>query len=100
MFLRTTFIQVARVPRPLSLPATLQGAFWSGHKKFPSSVTFDPGNALHMDFMIAATNMFASMLSVHPPKHTSELNDPSNRWYVRVMCTNDYSINSTWCQCR
>eukprot|EP01052_Picozoa_sp_SAG31_P040077 SAG31_NODE_5714_length_2367_cov_1.231481_2_plen_510_part_00 len=59
------------------------GPFWSGHKKFPSVATFDPANSLHMGFMIAAANMFASMLSVHPPKHASELNDPSNRWMAQ-----------------
>ena len=49
-------------------------AFWSGHKKFPAAVEFDKGNSTHVDFLIASTNLFASMLKVHPMKHPSEMN--------------------------
>lgn len=54
--------------------------FWSGHKRFPAPATFDSANEEHVAFMIAATNLFASMLKVHPTKPPSELNDPSRRW--------------------
>lgn len=54
--------------------------FWSGHKKFPQAETFDITNSTHFEFMIAASNMFACMLKVHGAKHSSEKNDPANRW--------------------
>lgn len=59
------------------------GPFWSGHKKFPAVATFDKDNELHMGFLISATNMFASMLSIVPKKHPSEENDPGNRWQAQ-----------------
>ena len=54
--------------------------FWTGHKKFPTALRYDPHNLNHVEFVAAATNLFACMLKVHPAKHPSELNDPSNRW--------------------
>ena len=54
--------------------------FWSGHKRFPAAAHFDEANPDHMAFMLSATNLFAAMLRVHPPKPPSELNDSSNRW--------------------
>eukprot|EP00048_Salpingoeca_helianthica_P014002 m.213019 g.213019 ORF g.213019 m.213019 type:complete len:1298 (-) comp15572_c0_seq2:162-4055(-) len=54
--------------------------FWSGHKKFPRAQAFSLTNPLHVDFVIAAANIFAGVLRVHGPKHPSEQNDPANRW--------------------
>jgi ubiquitin-activating enzyme E1 len=62
-------------------------AFWSGHKKFPVVAEFDRDNATHVDFLIASTNLFASMLKVHPAKHPSERNDSSNRWQAQYRDT-------------
>jgi ubiquitin-activating enzyme E1 len=57
--------------------------FWSGHKRFPAAATYDPNNPSHTGFMIAASNLFAAMLRVHPPKPPSERNDPTNRWQAK-----------------
>jgi len=54
--------------------------FWTGHKKFPAVADYDPSNQTHVDFMIAASNMFACMLKVHPAKHASVNNDHEKRW--------------------
>lgn len=54
--------------------------FWSGHKKFPMAMTYDPSNQTHVDFMIATTNLFASMLKIHGTKPPCTANDPNNRW--------------------
>ena len=55
--------------------------FWSGSKKFPEAAHFDPYNQLHIDFVIAAANIFASMLNIHPPKHPAEQNKQfAHRW--------------------
>lgn len=48
--------------------------FWSGHKKFPTAATYEATNNLHVEFMIAATNLFACMLGIHEEKHPSEMN--------------------------
>jgi|EP01046_Picozoa_sp_COSAG06_P005956 ubiquitin-activating enzyme E1 len=61
--------------------------FWSGHKKFPVVAEFSKENPTHVDFMVATTNLFASMLKVHPMKHASEKNDPSNRWQAQYRDT-------------
>ena len=78
--------------------------FWSGHKKFPvvageirvhsnhaerrpysgavavSATAFDKDNAVHVNFMVAATNLYATMLKVHPAKHSSEHNTAKGKW--------------------
>lgn len=54
--------------------------FWSGHKKFPKALDFNPHDPLHVDFIIATANILACVFKVHPPKHPSELNDPAHRW--------------------
>ena len=61
--------------------------FWSGHKKFPAVAEFSKDNQTHVDFMVATTNLFASMLKVHPMKPPSEMNDPSNRWQAQYRDT-------------
>lgn len=55
--------------------------FWTGHKKFPQALKFDPNNERHVDFVVATANLFACVLKVHPPKHPSECNkDQPERW--------------------
>lgn len=58
--------------------------FWSGHRTYPTAID---GSAESMeahpdvlDFLISATNLFATMFGIHPPKHAPRLNDPKNRW--------------------
>ena len=57
--------------------------FWSGHKRFPKAAAYDPSNEDHVAFLVAASNLFASMLRVHAPKHPSEQNNASDRWQAR-----------------
>ena len=38
--------------------------FWTGHKRFPSAAEFDPENATHLDFVIAASNLYAFAFNV------------------------------------
>ena len=57
--------------------------FWAGHKRFPAAAAYDPNDENHVAFLVAATNLFASMLRVHGPKHPSEQNDPANRWQAQ-----------------
>ncbi|KAI8394146.1 ubiquitin-activating emzyme E1 [Radiomyces spectabilis] len=35
-------------------------AFWSGPKRAPEPITFDPSNPIHMDFVICAANLHAA----------------------------------------
>jgi hypothetical protein len=57
--------------------------FWNGHKMFPKIAAYDPSDSSHVEFMISASNMFASMLKVHGPKHPSGKNDAKNRWMAQ-----------------
>ncbi|XP_078066021.1 ubiquitin-like modifier-activating enzyme 1 [Mustelus asterias] len=44
---------------------TSSGApFWSGTKRCPHPLEFDPGNCLHMDYVVAAANLFAEIYSI------------------------------------
>jgi len=42
--------------------------FWSGPKKCPKPLTFDPEDSLHMDYIVAAANLMAEVYGI--PKHT------------------------------
>jgi len=56
------------------------GDFWKGHKKFPVAAAYDPNNEDHVQFVMSTTNLIASMIKIHPAKHTSELNKADERW--------------------
>lgn len=68
---------------PVDYTTASGDVFWTGHKKFPAVADYDPSNQTHVDFMIAASNMFACMLQVHPAKHASVNNDQDNRWMAK-----------------
>ncbi|KAH6937113.1 hypothetical protein HPB50_025574 [Hyalomma asiaticum] len=38
--------------------------FWSGHKRCPHPIEFDPNNTLHMDYILAAANLRATMFGI------------------------------------
>ncbi|KAG8007735.1 Ubiquitin-like modifier-activating enzyme 1 [Nibea albiflora] len=38
--------------------------FWSGSKRCPHPLTFDPNNAAHMDFVVAAANLYGQIFGV------------------------------------
>src|SRR5690349_19055691 len=40
--------------------------FWSGPKRFPHVVNFDPEDSLHMDFIIAAAKLYAETYKIDP----------------------------------
>ncbi|XP_049267774.1 ubiquitin-like modifier-activating enzyme 1, partial [Rhipicephalus sanguineus] len=42
--------------------------FWSGTKRCPHPIEFDPNNTLHMDYIVAAANLRAAMFGI--PKNT------------------------------
>eukprot|EP00929_Paragymnodinium_shiwhaense_P062973 TRINITY_DN31487_c0_g1_i1.p1 TRINITY_DN31487_c0_g1~~TRINITY_DN31487_c0_g1_i1.p1 ORF type:complete len:1224 (+),score=346.63 TRINITY_DN31487_c0_g1_i1:82-3753(+) len=64
--LTTAFPADARVIDPETKQD--KGAFWSGHKKFPSAAVFDVANETHWRFQVATTALFASMLGIVPQK--------------------------------
>ncbi|XP_059800567.1 ubiquitin-like modifier-activating enzyme 1 isoform X2 [Hypanus sabinus] len=48
---------------------TTSGAlFWSGPKRCPHPLEFDPSNPLHMDYIVAAANLFAKNYSIEGSK--------------------------------
>lgn len=59
--------------------------FWSGHRHFPTPLS---GDALAVDedvreFMISATNLFASMFGIHGEKPAPRFNDAKQRWMAQ-----------------
>ncbi|KAJ8370522.1 hypothetical protein SKAU_G00105500 [Synaphobranchus kaupii] len=38
--------------------------FWSGQKRCPHPLTFDPNNTTHMDYVVAAANLYAQIYGV------------------------------------
>ncbi|XP_049268909.1 ubiquitin-like modifier-activating enzyme 1 [Rhipicephalus sanguineus] len=65
--------------------------FWSGTKRCPHPIEFDPNNTLHMDYIVAAANLRAAMFGI--PKNTDReaiarmLEDVEVPVYVPVRCT-------------
>jgi ubiquitin-activating enzyme E1 len=53
--------------------------FWSPPKRFPTPLEFDPADPLHMDFLIAATNLRATVNGINPPEGV----DPRDPAYFR-----------------
>lgn len=47
--------------------------FWSGPKKCPHPLTYDPANALHMDFVEAAANLKADVYGIPKNKNRKEI---------------------------
>ncbi|KPA86321.1 putative mitochondrial ubiquitin-activating enzyme e1 [Leptomonas pyrrhocoris] len=58
--------------------------FWSGHRKYPSALDVAPAtvtaNPDARNFLVAATNLYACMFGVHPPKPEARFNDDHHRW--------------------
>lgn len=58
--------------------------FWSGHRRFPTAIEATEeamaSNPEILNFMIAATNLYATMFGIHGSKHESQFNDQNNRW--------------------
>jgi len=45
-----------------------KGAFWTGHKKFPTPLMFSISDDAHCGFVVSVANLLGCMLGVHPPK--------------------------------
>jgi len=59
---------------------TSSGApFWSGPKRAPTALRFDPGNSAHMGFIIATANLHAFNYDIQAPKDVTE------KHYEQVM---------------
>lgn len=43
------------------MTTTAGAPFWSGTKRAPSPLSFDPLNSLHLDFIVAAANLQATV---------------------------------------
>ncbi|KAH7967749.1 hypothetical protein HPB52_002155 [Rhipicephalus sanguineus] len=55
---------------------TTSGApFWSGHKRCPHQIQFDPKNTLHMDYIVAAANLRAAMYGLAHNTDREEIAD-------------------------
>ncbi|GLJ26570.1 hypothetical protein SUGI_0515000 [Cryptomeria japonica] len=46
---------------PIDMRTTAGASFWSGTKRLPRALDFDPEDPLHMDFVIAAANLQATV---------------------------------------
>lgn len=43
-----------------------QEPFWSGAKRFPTPITFDPADPTHMGFLLTAANLYAVAFGLQP----------------------------------
>ena len=49
---------------PLDFVASSGGLFWSGHKRAPTPLVFDPNNEAHMAFIVSAANLRAYVYGI------------------------------------
>uniref|UniRef100_A0A8D0F4D6 E1 ubiquitin-activating enzyme n=1 Tax=Strix occidentalis caurina TaxID=311401 RepID=A0A8D0F4D6_STROC len=49
---------------PISLKTNSGTLFWSGPKRCPHPLVFDPDNPLHLDYVMAAANLFAQSYGI------------------------------------
>eukprot|EP00633_Aureoumbra_lagunensis_P004728 CAMPEP_0197315192 /NCGR_PEP_ID=MMETSP0891-20130614/37150_1 /TAXON_ID=44058 ORGANISM="Aureoumbra lagunensis, Strain CCMP1510" /NCGR_SAMPLE_ID=MMETSP0891 /ASSEMBLY_ACC=CAM_ASM_000534 /LENGTH=1066 /DNA_ID=CAMNT_0042804029 /DNA_START=460 /DNA_END=3660 /DNA_ORIENTATION=+ len=49
-----------------------KGAFWSGHKRFPTAATYDPNNSAHWQFLVATTHLLSQMVGGQPRKEEED----------------------------
>mmetsp|Transcript_140086 Transcript_140086/g.349111 ORF Transcript_140086/g.349111 Transcript_140086/m.349111 type:complete len:1038 (+) Transcript_140086:74-3187(+) len=53
---------------------TSEGAlFWSGPKRPPAPIKFDPADTAHLDFVVAAANLYAANLGIPPCRDRAEI---------------------------
>jgi ubiquitin-activating enzyme E1 len=58
--------------------------FWSGAKRPPKPIEFDPNNELHLDFIVAATFLRAYTLGIIKDEH-KPADLPAKREYIRKV---------------
>ncbi|XP_015202790.2 ubiquitin-like modifier-activating enzyme 1 [Lepisosteus oculatus] len=70
--------------------------FWSGPKRCPHSLTFDPNNTTHMDYIVAAANLYAHTYRIDGTRdrnailkilHTVRVPDFSPKSNVKIHLT-------------
>ncbi|KAM4588935.1 ubiquitin-like modifier-activating enzyme 1 [Odontesthes bonariensis] len=49
--------------------------FWSGSKRCPHPLTFDPDNSTHMDFVVAAANLYGQIYGIKGTRDSNSIRD-------------------------
>jgi ubiquitin-activating enzyme E1 len=58
-------IQELLISSPPDMKTSTGQDFWSGPKRLPTALTFNVENPLHLDFVIAAANLYAEVTSAY-----------------------------------
>lgn len=69
--------------------------FWSGPKRPPQPLSFDANDDLHMDFVLAAANLYAASLGLPQKRDRTEL----RRMAGAVQATSGFCFGAT-ARCR
>uniref|UniRef100_A0A8C9SEE6 E1 ubiquitin-activating enzyme n=1 Tax=Scleropages formosus TaxID=113540 RepID=A0A8C9SEE6_SCLFO len=56
--------------------------FWSGQKKCPHPLTFSPNNATHMDYIIAAANLYAQIYKIKGTRDRNTIREVLEKVHV------------------
>ncbi|XP_072238105.1 ubiquitin-like modifier-activating enzyme 1 [Leuresthes tenuis] len=49
--------------------------FWSGSKRCPHPLTFDPDNSTHMDFVVAAANLYGQIYGIEGTRDSNSIRE-------------------------
>ncbi|XP_036389161.1 ubiquitin-like modifier-activating enzyme 1 [Megalops cyprinoides] len=56
--------------------------FWSGQKRCPHPLTFDPSNTTHMDYIVAAGNLYAQIYGIQGTRDRASIGEVLQRVQV------------------
>ncbi|KAI3369989.1 hypothetical protein L3Q82_024797 [Scortum barcoo] len=56
--------------------------FWSGSKRCPHPLTFDPSNATHMDYVVAAANLYGQIYGISGTREIVSIREILERVHV------------------
>ncbi|XP_071751291.2 ubiquitin-like modifier-activating enzyme 1 [Centroberyx gerrardi] len=56
--------------------------FWSGSKRCPHPLTFDPNNTTHMDYVVAAANLFGQIYGINGTRDCASIRQALERVQV------------------
>nr|XP_037276569.1 ubiquitin-like modifier-activating enzyme 1 [Rhipicephalus microplus] len=72
---------------------TASGApFWSGHRRCPHPIEFNPKNTLHMDYIVAAANLRAAMYGIERNTDREEIADMLESGEAPAQCLQEENI--------